>query len=285
MGLGDAAVKIYLELRARGLFDVRSVVELGSQELHLSQQQLESLLAAAAIPVDDDRFAGLASYPAGARISAQVLYELLGATEYRCVDLNGEHHAIAHDLNTPFEDRSLWGTFDLVTDHGAAEHAFDVAEAYRTVHRLCRPGGLIIAIQAVVNGNGYYCFEPSFYEGLAAANGYKILFSSYVIGSAGASGQHHVPLSEEVVSCFDSGKLGLLAICYVLQRTTDADFVTPYQGAFLSSSQGHLGFQAQFLPAPPARTWLPMPTSAVDAVPSRDLASALARRVRGRLRR
>ena len=41
MGLGTGAVKLMLELNERGLLkDVSSVVEIGSQELHLTQAAL-----------------------------------------------------------------------------------------------------------------------------------------------------------------------------------------------------------------------------------------------------
>ena len=34
--------------------------------------------------------------------------------------------------------------YDLVTDFGNNEHAFNIAEAYKTTHKLCKKDGLIL---------------------------------------------------------------------------------------------------------------------------------------------
>ena len=44
--------------------------------------------------------------------------------------------------------------FDIVTDQGSCEHVFDIAECYRTMHNLAKPGGYIIIAQATWKGNG-----------------------------------------------------------------------------------------------------------------------------------
>jgi hypothetical protein len=49
------------------------------------------------------------------------------------------------------------------------------------VHRLCRLGGLIVIVRQAFKGNGYYTFDVSFFEGLAAANDYRVLFASYIV--------------------------------------------------------------------------------------------------------
>ena len=79
--------------------------------------------------------------------------------EYTSIDLNEELGAFSHDFNSPLENEELISQFDLVTDHGANEHAFNIAETYRTVHRLCKPCGLIVIVQQLWGGNGYYLFE------------------------------------------------------------------------------------------------------------------------------
>ena len=58
-------------------------------------------------------------YPGRPRWSAKRFYDLLGVEDYACIDLHQEHGAIAHDLNYPLEDASLWGKADLVTDYGS----------------------------------------------------------------------------------------------------------------------------------------------------------------------
>ena len=257
MGLGPAAVKLYLELWQRGLFEkIDSVVDVGSQELHLKQSEFEKLVQEAGIPgIDQSEFPDIEKWPAHPRCSAKAFYRLLGVDEYSCIDLNAELGAIPLDLNDPLEDESLYGQFDLVTDHGCNEHAFNIAEAYRSMHRLCRNQGLMISCQGVWNTNGYYFFDLSFFEGLAAANDYKILFSSYVVGlesaEAGSYHQFHVPLSRPLLDALDKSKVKSLGICYVFQKQNEEEFQLPYQGPYLSQRQGHQGFELQFLSTPP----------------------------------
>ena len=110
MGLGPAAIKLYLELWQRGLFaKIASVVDVGSQELHLKQSDLERLIQEAGISdFDLSDFPNIANWPNQPRCSAGPFYKLLGAREYSCIDLNGELGAIPLDLNEPLEDKSLY---------------------------------------------------------------------------------------------------------------------------------------------------------------------------------
>ena len=50
MGLGPAAVKLYLDLWQRGFFkNIKNVVEMGAQELHLKPADFEELVRVAGI--------------------------------------------------------------------------------------------------------------------------------------------------------------------------------------------------------------------------------------------
>lgn len=266
MGLGFSGVKLYLELYQRGFFkSIKSVFEMGSQELHLKQADFEHLVYAACVPNYKRENFTPWRWPEQPRLSSRLFYEMLGVEKYSCFDLNKELKAIPHDLNLPLEDVRLYGQYDLVTDHGCNEHAFNIGEAYRTMHRLCKQQGLMVIEQAVYGGNGYYMFDLSFFEGIAAANNYKVLFSSYVITtntptSAGGSSQFHIPASRELLDVVDWSKVRGIGIFYVLQKQSDSDFQYPYQGRYLSENQGHYGYQLQFLPDPPTRTYVPVYT-------------------------
>ena len=67
--------------------------------------------------------------------SSREILSTAGKKEYACIDLNEEHGAIPMDLNQPLEYISLCGQFDRVTDFGCNENAFNIAEAYKTMHR------------------------------------------------------------------------------------------------------------------------------------------------------
>ena len=277
MGLGTAAVKLFLELRQRQLLtDTRSVLDMGAQNMGLSLDQFDGLVRAAGISdYDEGEFVGLEKRPGRPPCSARSFYRTLGIDEYACLDLGGQQGARVHDLNMPFTDSALYGHYDLVTDFGNNEHVFNIPETYRTIHRLCRPGGLMTVIQCIYGGNGYYNFDLSFFEGMAAANGYQILFSSFVINVANAG--YHIPLFNELLSVVEWSKgSSELGICYVFKKgDAEEDFKYPYQGMFLAKAQGHQGYRLQFLPDPPSRTYIPMPGVTLDVVAGRALLRAL----------
>ena len=246
MGIGIPTVKLYFELQQRGFFkDIKSVVELGSQEIHISKEDMQMLLRMYNLP--NAKF----SY----RSSTKSFYGFLGVKNYTCIDINEEHNSIKIDLNYPLDDKSLFGKFDFVTDFGCAEHVFNISEAYRTMHRLCKPSGFIFAQQALYKGNGYYLFDPGFYESLAAANNYKILFSGFFINE-----RYIISCSRELLDLFDWSKIGNkpIGVMYLMQKQNNNDFAYPYQGGALSEIKRNLGYKIFFDSNPPSRSYVPI---------------------------
>jgi SAM-dependent methyltransferase len=265
MGLGLAAVQNTLELWQQGLLNnVNKVVEMGSQELHLKAADFENLIKIAGVKnYKKENFANLDNWPNRPRCSSRPLYKMLGINEYFSFDLSGEHGAISHDYNLPFEDTSLYSQFDLVTDHGACEHAFNIAECYRTMHKLCRPGGLILISQMLWGGNGYYLYDKHFFEGIAAANNYKIVFCSYIISTGtktinGSDHEFHIPMNKDLLMTIDLSKVGGIGVHAVIQKQNDTDFEFPYQGQYLSEIQGNMGFNRVYHHDPPGYSYVPV---------------------------
>ena len=218
MGLGPSVVKMDLELFNKGyLKDTRSVIEMGSQGMHITQADLEELFLMAGLTgYKKEDFDVLGDWP-NKSCSSRSFYNALGISEYACIDLNEGYGAIPLDLNYPLEDKSLYGKYDLVTDYGNNEHVFNTSQAYCTMHRLCKPGGIVAISQSVFLGKGYYAYDPSFLEGVAAANNYKILFSSFIVSARTPDGlssprQFHLPLSWELMDTFDLTKIGEFSV-------------------------------------------------------------------------
>ena len=281
MGLGIAAIKLYLELYQRGILtNVQSVMDMGSQELHLTKVRFDELVRAAGISnYDDSGFSELEKWPESRGTSARNFYRLLGIDEYQCIDLSGAYNAIRHDLNLPFTDTSLYGRFDMVTDQGTNEHVFNIAETYQTMHRLCKAGGILVVSQAVYGGNGFHNFDLSFFETMAAANNYLILFSSFMVQvrrrdlspeetraltpnweSHHRRDQYHIPLSNDLLHTINwsSGDRPELGINYVFRKQSDADVQYGYQGEYQAQIAGNYGYHLQFLPDPPSRSYVPV---------------------------
>jgi len=231
MGLGIATVKLNIDMWQRGFFkDIHRVFEMGAQELYLKKGDFEQLIKMGGVPgYKPENFAALEKFPSGPFCPAKPFYDLLGISQYACADFSRQHGAIPIDLNNPLEDKSLYGQYDLVTDCGTNEHVFNTGEAYRTMHRLCRPGGLLIIIQTIYGGNGFYAYTPAFFENMAAANRYKILFSSFILDTSaptpdGSTDQYHIPLSQSLLDMFEWNKSRNVGICYVMQKQSPDDF-------------------------------------------------------------
>lgn len=59
-------------------------------------------------------------------ITPEVMYKSLGFTVYKCIDADGRHDALMFDLNHDISrEYHFLEQFDLVTNHGTAEHVFD----------------------------------------------------------------------------------------------------------------------------------------------------------------
>ena len=292
MGLGTGAVRLLLELHLRGiLVGLESVAEIGAQDMYMNLQDLLRLTSAAGLSIDEAPFALLAQHVRGGSTptcSARHFYELFGINTYVCFDVVDHHSAIQADLNYPLKDESLYGQFDMVTDHGSAEHVFNIAEVYRTMHRLCRPGGLIVVTQAVAQGNGFFTFDHAFFETMAAANGYSVLFSSYIVAlnktlPNGSTSEWHIPLDPDLLSALDHGKLLDISIGYVMRKESDRDFEYPYQGELLARRKAIRGYELQYLPVPPSRSYVPSHSDA--QVSAGDIMRFMRRAPRGAYRR
>ncbi len=188
-----------------------------------------------------EMFDDLRAYPGGPRCSTKAYWSLLGVTDYAFTDIKSSHKFHKIDLNIPLENKDLWHAADLVTDFGNNEHAFNVGEAYRTMHRLCKPGGYMWITQGMFAGNGYYTFDENFFEGMAASNNYGIYFAGFVVTLD--KEQYHIPLSRKLLLSLNPANVEV-GVTYILHKKTDADFNYAYQGG--GKSQGRLYYDVVF---------------------------------------
>ena len=283
MALGIAAAQNTLELYDLGyLKNSKSIIEIGSQEIQMHKEDLKQLFDNAGLKSDlVDKYPNMNNWPERPYCPSKYFYESLGIKEYQSIDINGDHGALVHDLNKPFEDKSKFNKFDIVTDHGSCEHAFNIAECYRTMHNLAKPGGYIIVAQAVWKGNGYFKFDESFFEGIAAANYYKIIFNSYVLSTGdktinGSDHQFHLPRNRELFNVLDFSKLEDLNIYGVLQKTKEDKFKIPYQNKLMREVYNISGgFNRAYLKESMGYTYIPASTLTVKEAPFRYLIKAL----------
>lgn len=142
------------------------------------------------------------------RVVASDWYETFGCGVYDAIDGNGRG-TLVFDLNNPLPIE-FTNQYDLVTDFGTGEHIFDQAQVWKTLHRLTKPGGIIV-VDRPSTGYGLHCFylvNPGMFTDIVQANGYE-----------------PVHLSEHKT---ENGSLLLAA----MRKMTDAPFVVPQQGRY-----------------------------------------------------
>ena len=253
MGIGLSTAQVLLELyNEQKLTNVKNVAEIGAQELHLKEQDLQDLYEQVGLDKNlTTKHENLKNWPKHPRATAKNLYSDLGIKDYTSIDISAEHNSLKVDLNNEFLDKSYYNKFDLVTDFGSCEHVFNVAECYKTIHKITKKNGLIIICQAVYGGNGYFTFDKPFLEGIAAANNYEIIHSSYTVSSSnltknGSAKQYNIPLSKDLLDTLKTNKDFDCGINMVLKKKHDAEFKTPYQGNLLKDLNKSYGFKRVF---------------------------------------
>lgn len=238
MGIGLDSVNMYLNLWKQGYFDsIHSVACLGSQELHFKKSSLEKLISLHSVPgYQPEHYANIDNWPGSPRCSAEPFFKMLGVADYKSIDMNGSHNAIPIDLNKPLVDEDLFNRFDLVADHGTAEHVFNASEAYTTMHKLCKPNGFIVISQILYPFNinhGFYRFDPNLFLSIARSNCYKNIFSSYLVtpkkcDSNDEMDNFHIPFSNSLLDVINFSMTSQVGQVFIMQKLNDSEFVVPY---------------------------------------------------------
>jgi hypothetical protein len=237
MAIGMPTVLLYYDLQQKGyLNQPQKVVELGSQDIALEQQELMKSVVAELFGV---------KIPQSNLLNPRTIYQSMGFKTYKCIDADGRHDALVFDLNKDLQKNYGYSEkFDLVTNHGTTEHCFDQYHCWQNIHNLCSTGGIMIHVlptQGYVN-HGMYKYEPSFFYNLAAANQYKLLAIYFGSNRTIESGFYNFNLgltiyTEEIFqSLSDLPDTKDISLYVVLQKMIDSSFATPYDVQFLANS-------------------------------------------------
>lgn len=107
------------------------------------------------------------------RIGREV-YRLFCEPKYvQSVDLGGKD-SLRLDLNKPFS--YLGRNFEVIVNHGTAEHIFNIGNVFERMHNHCEFNGLMIHEAPWIGwiDHGFYNLQPTLFYDLAAANNYRI---------------------------------------------------------------------------------------------------------------
>ena len=97
---------------------------------------------------------------------------------------------------------------------------------------MCKKNGLLWISQNLKGGNGFYNYDLSYFESIAAVNNYEIL-CSYLVVPLGF-GNHdkdtlNLPFSIDLIDYFDHNKLKSLGVSYLFKKMSNEDFIFPIQ--------------------------------------------------------
>jgi SAM-dependent methyltransferase len=161
---------------------------------------------------------------------AKAFYQQLFAPS-RCVavDMNGTPAAWRCDLNKPLPPLGL---FDVVINHGTAEHIFNIAQVFASIHAACKAGGLMIHESPFTGwlDHGFYTLQPTLFYDLAAANGYEIVSAS--IEHIQSQTIIDVESREQMTHLLTTGVPCNAMLYVVLRKTTEVGFAIPQQGYY-----------------------------------------------------
>lgn len=154
------------------------------------------------------------------------------------VDANGTESALRCDLNQQLSVCSSWPPrdyeiqFDVSINHGTAEHVFNIAQVFRTMHDWTKDGGLLIH-EAPCTGwldHGFYLLQPTLFYDLAAANGYKIeLIALEEIASRTII---NLETRDSFAELAKAGRVPMNSMLFVAMRKAGGAFKIPWQGIY-----------------------------------------------------
>lgn len=204
MAIGAIHLAWLRRLKAKNAFgDLRSVIDLGPQDIQLEQAILNGALRGLVEQEKVDRV--LNSIYLNGRIDSNAqagFYSLFGLDQYESIDVDDTRATYRVDLNRP--DIQL-SEYDVVTNFGTTEHVFNIGEAFKTVHNLTKPGGLslhCVPCFAFIN-HGFYNIHPNLFVEMVRANKYEFVDFSYFDNAF----VRNVRLGREGVESFDLDSL------------------------------------------------------------------------------
>ena len=177
----------------------------------------------------DPQEAGLQRQESLFAIAAEFYATWFSPTKHIAIDKHGPTASKA-DLNKQIDTDQQ---YDVVINHGTAEHVFNIAQVFRTMHDACEVGGWLIH-DAPWNGwpdHGFYNLQPTLFFDLARANCYEI--AKMAVHDFNTRKIHAIERREDVTALIHSGELPPNANLFVaLRKRFNTPFQIPTQGYY-----------------------------------------------------
>jgi hypothetical protein len=246
MALGSGDIEIVKRLKREGyLSGPLSVIEIGAQQLANSlleaRDSLEGvrdlfgasrpcpLPSATPIQVGDGGLEHLAENAPDAR----ELWRWLGF-DYAAIDIDGSPGSIPLDLNYDSAPDHILGKYQLVTNFGTTEHVANQLNAFKVIHDLAAPEGVMIhhlPTQGMLN-HGLVNYNPKFFWMLARSNGYRVVYMNVYAGTSYYALPENItdavaPFEPDIKVRRHAYRVADMGVIAVLQKVFDIPYVAP----------------------------------------------------------
>tara|TARA_R110000782_G_scaffold67650_5_gene136623 strand:+ start:13070 stop:13960 length:891 start_codon:yes stop_codon:yes gene_type:complete len=236
MGYSTETMGLFLQMNFLGLFDdIKRVVDLGSQELHFSDRDIMSRPYREIIrrtvkdlggpELTDEQLADLSN-----RGSAGNFFKYIGR-EYKALDADGWFDK-PFDLNLDSAHDADRNAYCLCVNAGTTEHLMDQNNAFRIIHELTRPGGLMVHGLPFLGhvDHGFFNYNPNFFWALARFNSYDVL--GMWINPAGTATL--IPWSDGMGKYLNlSAEAGAgVSIWCLMKKEHDLEYCVPFQSGY-----------------------------------------------------
>jgi Methyltransferase domain len=163
-----------------------SVIELGTQQLHCkgSEKFLREFIDRISAKNPTGSAAPGISHGELVAISqGGFLSKVLKACgfQYAALDIFDAEDTVLFDLNRQEPTPEMRDSYDLVTNFGTTEHIVNQYLAFKTMHEITKPGGVMFH-ELPLSGfhtHGYFSYNPLFFKELAEANQYEVVMQAY----------------------------------------------------------------------------------------------------------
>jgi hypothetical protein len=147
--------------------------------------------------------------------------------KYSAIDIFDAEGTILFDLNREEPSADMRNRYDIVTNFGTTEHIINQYLAFKTMHEMTKPGGIIYheLPLAGFHMHGYFSYNPLLFMQVAEANHYEIVMQAY-----GKNDRDFHPAPDFMVrNGFSDGGYYDLGIEFIFRKTADAPFRVPLE--------------------------------------------------------
>jgi len=246
MALDSHVLELVIRLRRDGYFDgPLSLIEIGAQQLSNEFLEVRDRLVrvgelfgtATPCPLRSAKptyvVHGELEHLAEDAPVARDFWSWLGF-DYASVDIDGSPGSIPLDLNYDSVPNSALGKYTLVTNFGTTEHVANQLNAFKVIHDLAAPGGVMVhhlPMQGMLN-HGLVNYNPKFFWMLARSNGYRLVYLDVIASTSYYALPENIaesvsPFEPDIELRRHAYRVADMGIIAALQKAFDTPYVAP----------------------------------------------------------